>query len=129
VRDGFATLDARLGGQDELDAAVSEWTVKEDRFAVARLLVDAGVPASVVARPEDRIDNDQVTADWGLWPTVDHPDMGTVRVDGLPVHLSRTDWTIERSAPRLGQHNDYVMGEVLGLSRSEIDGLVTEGVL
>jgi benzylsuccinate CoA-transferase BbsF subunit len=128
-RQEFADLDARLGHQGELDAAVCEWTTRQDRHAAARLLVEVGVPAAIVARPEDRIDHDKVTADWGLWPTVDHPDMGPVRVDGLPVHLSRTDWVIERAAPQLGQHNDYVMGEVLGLSPAEIGALVAEGVL
>jgi benzylsuccinate CoA-transferase BbsF subunit len=125
----FALLDARLARQDELDRLVAGWTRGQDRFALSRVLVAAGVPASAVAKPEDRIDHDPVTEDWGLWPTVRHPDMGSVRVDGLPVHLSRTDWSIERAAPRLGQHNDYVLREVLGLSDGEIDTLVTEGVL
>ena len=41
--------------------------------------------------------------------------MGDVRVDGLPVHLSRTDWSIARGAPCLGEHNEEVLGELLGL--------------
>ena len=43
-----------------------------------------------------RIDNDPNTAAWGLWPTSHHTLMGDVRVDGLPVHLSKTDWEIAR---------------------------------
>ena len=55
--------------------------------------------------------------------------MGEVRVDGLPVHLSETDWTMTRGAPCLGEHNDEVFGELLGLSAGEIDGLRAEGVI
>ncbi len=125
----FRTAADRLAAQDELDAEVGAWTRSGDRFAMADGLIAAGVPAAVVARPEDRIEHDRVTADWGLWPEVEHPMIGRVRVDGLPVHLSRTDWVIDRPAPCLGQHNDYVMGEVLGLSREAIDALAAEGVL
>jgi crotonobetainyl-CoA:carnitine CoA-transferase CaiB-like acyl-CoA transferase len=49
--------------------------------------------------------------------------MGEVRVDGLPVHFSETDWQIRRGAPCLGEHNDRIYGELLGLSRNEIDHL------
>jgi crotonobetainyl-CoA:carnitine CoA-transferase CaiB-like acyl-CoA transferase len=60
---------------------------------------------------------------------VDHAEMGRVRADGLPVHLGATDWRIERGAPLLGQHNDYVFGELLGLRPAEIDELRDEGVV
>jgi crotonobetainyl-CoA:carnitine CoA-transferase CaiB-like acyl-CoA transferase len=55
--------------------------------------------------------------------------MGDVRVDGMPVHLSETDWKIERGAPCLGEHNDYVFGELLGVSADELVSLREEGVV
>ena len=55
--------------------------------------------------------------------------MGRVRVDGLPVHLSRTDWSITRGAPCLGEHNDQVFGELLGLAPDEIAALRADGVI
>ena len=66
---------------------------------------------------------------WGLWPTVEHAAMGEVRVDGLPVHLSETDWAITRGGPTLGQHNEVVYGDLLGLSGTEIGRLRDEGVI
>jgi crotonobetainyl-CoA:carnitine CoA-transferase CaiB-like acyl-CoA transferase len=45
------------------------------------------------------------------------------------VHLSETDWEINRGAPCLGEHNDYVFGELLGLGADEISSLSKEGVL
>ena len=55
--------------------------------------------------------------------------MGAVRVDGLPVHFSRTDWEIRRGAPCLGEHNEEVLGELLGLSSEEVARLRDEGVV
>jgi formyl-CoA transferase len=55
--------------------------------------------------------------------------MGRVRVDGLPVHLSKTDWRIERGAPCLGEHTELVLGRVLGLSAADVAKLRAEGVV
>ena len=58
-----------------------------------------------------------------------HREMGNVRVDGLPVHLSATDWEITRGAPCLGEHNDLVFSEVLGIDEREIADLREQGVI
>jgi benzylsuccinate CoA-transferase BbsF subunit len=119
----------RFADEDALDAAIASWTTTRDKFAVADALQSLGVPAAPVQKPVERIDHDPNTAAWGLWPQVDHPAMGEVRVDGIPVHLSETDWRIERAAPLLGQHNDEVYGGLLGLSATELDQLRADGVI
>jgi crotonobetainyl-CoA:carnitine CoA-transferase CaiB-like acyl-CoA transferase len=126
--DGYATAVERLD-EDALDKRIADWTRTRDKFDVAARLQAVGVPAAAVQKPAERIDHDANTEAWGLWPTVHHELMGDVRVDGEPAHFSETDWVIERGAPLLGQHNDYVFGEVLGLSSSEIDQLRAEGVI
>ncbi len=97
--------------------------------ATQELLRSAGVPAAQVATPEDRIEHDPGTSEWGLWPWVRHREMGDVRVDGIPVHLSATDWVIARGAPCLGEHNEVVYRGLLGLSEEEIDRLGANGVI
>ena len=57
------------------------------------------------------------------------PSQGDVRVDGLPVHMSASDWHIERGGPCLGEHNDMVFGEILGLSPAEIRQLRDDAVI
>lgn len=121
--------EVRLGSQDELDAALGAWTSRRQRNEVAESLRTVGIPAAPVQRPSERIDGDPTTAAWGLWPTVEHRDMGEVRVDGLPVHLSETDWEITAGAPTLGEHNHRVLSGVLGLSDAEIDELAAKGVI
>ncbi len=125
----FATTAGRLAHEAELDGQMAAWTRARTPHETQRLLQEAGVPAAAVQTPEQRIDLDPNTAAWGLWPEVEHLQMGRVRVDGVPVHLSGTDWRIERAAPCLGQDNDYVFGEILGLAPAEIAALRDEGVL
>ena len=85
-------------------------------------------PSPPVMRPPERA-CDAGNVAWGLWPTVTHEKHGELRTDGLPVHLSRTDWRLERAGPVLGQDNERVFAEVLGLSMAEIGRLADEGVI
>lgn len=125
----FDRLAGRLAHEDELDALLGAWTRPLDKHDVAARLQARGIPAAPVQKPAERIDHDANTTAWGLWPTVHHREIGEVRVDGEPVHFSETDWRIEEATPCLGQHNDLVYREVLGLSAGDIDELRAEGVI
>jgi crotonobetainyl-CoA:carnitine CoA-transferase CaiB-like acyl-CoA transferase len=125
----FATLDGRIQHEDALDENVASLSVAHDKFALAARLQRAGLPAAPVQQPRERIDEDEHNRAWGLWPTVVHEKIGKVRVDGLPVQLSETNWELSRGAACLGQHNDFVYGELLGLDADEIDSLRAEGVI
>jgi benzylsuccinate CoA-transferase BbsF subunit len=122
------TVD-RVADQDRLDAAVGRWTMRHHKLDIAERLHAAGVPASAVLRPDERIDRLPGTREFGLWPTVRHREMGEVRIDGLPVHLSQTDWRLERGAPCLGEHTEEVLERLLGIPPEETARLREEGVV
>jgi crotonobetainyl-CoA:carnitine CoA-transferase CaiB-like acyl-CoA transferase len=125
----FASLARRLAEQDELDRLVGEWTRAQERDAVVAAVRSRGVPAAPVLRPYERCDDNPDNEAWGLWPTAIHSQHGAIRVDGLPVHLSAGDWQIQRGGPLLGEDNERVFGQVLGLSTKEIAQLGEEGVI
>lgn len=125
----LAALAGRRKAEDSLDRMLGDWTGSRDRFELAAALRALGVPASAVQRPGERIDHDAGTTAWGLWPTVTHSKMGEVRVDGLPLHFSETDWVMERGGPCLGEHNERVFGGLLGHSEDELSRLREDGVL
>jgi len=125
----FGDLARRLTGQAELDDLVAAWTATYHHDEVATRLRGAGVPAASVAMPEDRIDHDDDVAASGLFPVAHHPVIGAVRVDGVPAHLSVTDWRIERGAPLLGEHNREVFCGLVGLTDEEFAALEQGGVL
>jgi crotonobetainyl-CoA:carnitine CoA-transferase CaiB-like acyl-CoA transferase len=125
----FTTLAGRLAHQPEIDVAVEKWMAPLDAAQAADRLRRAGVPASIVASPQERIDQDADLASWQLFPTVHHREIGAVRVEGLPVRLSETDWSIDTAAPCLGQHNDEVLGTLLGIGAAELDRLRSDGVI
>jgi benzylsuccinate CoA-transferase BbsF subunit len=125
----FTALAGRLAEQDALDAALGAWTRGRAKAATVAALHAANVPAAPVAKPAERVDADPATAAFGLWPSVRHSKMGNVRVDGMPVHFSKTDWALARGGPCLGEHNEEVLGRLLGLSPDDVAKLRAEGVV
>ena len=79
----YATLQIRLERQDELDIRMLEWTRGQGKFDLQAKLRERQIPAAAVQKPQERIENDPATEPFGLWPTVEHTEMGEVRVDGI----------------------------------------------
>lgn len=58
-----------------------------------------------------------------------HAKLGRIPVTGVPFKLSKSPGSIDHLGPELGQHNEEIYGELLGLSTSEIEQLRTDGVI
>jgi len=125
----YQSLNQRLSEQDNLDKAMASWTVGYEKHDLQFRIQAIGVPVSAVQTPEDRIDFDTSTRDFNLWPTVEHSEIGEVAVDGNPVHFSDSDWNMNSGAPCLGEDNEKVFIEILGLSKEDIRGLKQENVI
>ena len=119
----------RLRAQDELDERLGAWTAGQDKFDLQATLRGLPIPAAAVQKPQERIEQDPTTGNFGLWPSVQHTAMGDVQVDGMPVHFSETDWQMQHGAPCLGEHNEHVLTTLLGMSAEEVQQLTEEGVL
>ena len=60
--------------------------------------------------------------------TIDHPTRGRFRLPGCPVRLSDSP-AVTTAPPLAGQHTSEVLGEVLGLSKDDVENLLSRGVL
>ncbi|HIG44438.1 MAG: CoA transferase [bacterium] len=125
----FDALQYRLDQQDELDEHMMNWTREREKFNLQERLRHCEIPVAAVQKPAERIDQDPTTGNFGLWPTVTHSQIGEVRVDGLPVHFSETDWHMARGAPCLGEHTEEVLVDLLGKTTDEVTRLREEGVI
>lgn len=129
----FATLDARLANQDDLDAAVTAWTLQQDAYDAMQALQQAGVPAGVCQTAADRCDRDpQLRAlQWltevtgtkiGRWPVIEMP----ARLSETPPH---SGGPIERGAPCYGEDNHYILTQLLGYGDADVERLARENVI
>lgn len=124
----FSTLEKRHRNQGELDRHVGEWTRDRDAYEVMRSMQAAGVAAGVLVNA-DELMNDAHLNERNFFLEIDHPEAGPHRHAGQPIRLSETPTRNYRPAPTLGQHHDYVLGELLGLSADEINDLEQDGVI
>ena len=124
----FATSEARLAHQDELDAVIAEWTRGRDAFELTERLQRAGVPAGPVLRGPDLL-SDRHYAERGTFVTVDHPQVGPRQYPGLPWKMSKTPGEVRSPAPTLGQHNRQIYGGLLGMRVDQIEALEARGVI
>ncbi len=125
----FATLFLRMRNADELDARIPQWTCEQDAAQAMQLLQREGVPAGLVANGADLCARNAQLNARGFWMPVTLPDGRTFRVTGIPFKLSDAPQPAARCAPEIGDDNDYVLGEMLGLTRSEREALVGAGAI
>ena len=118
---------SRHRNHDALDDIIARWTQDKPAVELMRLLQDAGVSAAPVMAGE-AIFNDPHYQERGLLEFVDHPSCGPYFMPGAAWKMSETPPGVSWHAPRLGEHNAQVFGELLGLGADAIDELEAEGV-
>jgi benzylsuccinate CoA-transferase BbsF subunit len=123
----FATLSTRLENKEALDAFIEGWTQGHTAEETMALLQKQGVAAGAVKDARDLAQDPQLK-ERGFFIELDHPEMGKTISDANPIRLLETPPSY-RSAPLLGQDNDHVYGELLGLSKGEMNRLKELGVI
>lgn len=115
----FATMEARLQNQDALDIALTQWLANRNADNTAERLQRAGVCAHVSWSMLD-IARDPHLRARGATTEVSAPDIPARVAAGAPIRFSKTDDVgIRRLTPALGADEDYVFGELLGLSSAQ----------
>jgi crotonobetainyl-CoA:carnitine CoA-transferase CaiB-like acyl-CoA transferase len=92
------------------------------------LLVKSGVPVGTVNTLAEVVKHPQVQARNSL-VDVEHPSSGKVRVVGVPARLSATPGSVRSPSPRLGEHTDEVLAELLGLDAPALAALRAKEVI
>ncbi len=110
----YATHLARGANQDELDAIVEAWTSERTMAEVEDAMIAHSVPAGRLYDAEDMIADPHFAARDAII-TVDDPELGSTRMQGVFPKLSRTPSSVRRPAPReVGQDTDEVLRRWLG---------------
>jgi crotonobetainyl-CoA:carnitine CoA-transferase CaiB-like acyl-CoA transferase len=129
----FATAAGRVEHSDELDAHVEAWTSQRDRYEVMELLQRARVPAGVVQDAADRLERDPQLAARGHYTRLGNAEVDELPLEGVPFRMSatppHTGGRLRRGPPCLGEDNEAVLGELLGMSAQDVAALTAEGVL
>lgn len=128
--DRFADSLSRRKNQDELDKLVEGWTMEHSHYEVMTILQQAGVAAGAALTPAELL-TDPHLKEQGIFQTVERDIVGAhpYPIPSAPIKLSKSPVTIRRPAPLLGEHNDYVFGELLGMPKEEIQRLADDQII
>ncbi|MFC9057172.1 CoA transferase [Streptomyces sp. NPDC057074] len=125
----FRTRAGRLDHRAALDAIVAAWTGERRPYAAARELQSAGVPAGPMRRLPDLLKDEHLCAREAFRTAV-HPLLEQpLPSENTPAHFDNVPDVEHRPAPLLGQQTREIAAGLLGLDATEIERLLTDGVL
>jgi benzylsuccinate CoA-transferase BbsF subunit len=121
----FATVPARKKNEDELEKLIGEWTRVRTAEAVTGLLQAAGVPAGAVSTAADLFVDPQLQHRHHFG-RLEHPIIGEYSYERPAYRFSKVPLQSQRPAPLIGEHNGYVLKELLGYNDDEIAQFLIE---
>ena len=134
----YATLQSRQAHQEQLDALITQWTAQLSPDEVMQRMQREGVPAALVSQGDDLYHSPHLAARDFYRPTPYYvaqrgaPAWEWEKRDSLawttPARLSDTPMEFGHYS-NVGEDNDYVFREILGMSANEIESLTENGAL
>lgn len=124
----YATHSARGAHQVELDGLINDWTRTIPLDALEHTMNEHGVPCGLIYKAEDMMRDKHFQAREALIK-VEHPDFGPITMQNVAPKLSDTPGAVRHVGPTLGEHNDYVFGDLLGLSEESQAELREKGII
>jgi formyl-CoA transferase len=124
----FQTVTDQVARADELDARLAEWVAQRSTQACLEAMDEAQVVASRIFTAADILD-DPTYAERDDIISVDDDELGPVRMQAVIPHFHRHPGGVWRTGPRLGQDNDLVYRQWLGVPDADYSELKAAGVI
>jgi crotonobetainyl-CoA:carnitine CoA-transferase CaiB-like acyl-CoA transferase len=118
----FSDQTGRYKNHDEFDRLIEDWTIRYDNFELFHILQQHGVPAGPVYTEKDTYNDPQLNAR-EFFEVIFQKDVGTYRYPGFLWKMSETPMQVRCPPCGLGEHNEYVFREILGLKEEDVSAL------
>lgn len=125
----FESFADRKANEDELNELIEAWTVDKDRMDVERIMYEHNVQAGAVRTLADLYNNDKQLESRDHWNYFFQPEFGELRARGSSYIMSKTKYALDAPAPEIGQHTEYVLRTICGISDEEYVRMYNEGAL
>jgi crotonobetainyl-CoA:carnitine CoA-transferase CaiB-like acyl-CoA transferase len=124
----FQNHAGRLEHQDELDDAIAAWIAERSADEVVEKFEEQEAAIAPVLSIADIFDEPQFLARETI-TTVEHPDLGPLKMQNVIPRLDKTPGSIRSVGPPLGAHNLEVLQGELGYTDEQIEELRRSGVI
>ncbi|MDD5038808.1 MAG: CoA transferase [Dehalococcoidales bacterium] len=119
---------SRNANWDSLEPAIMEGLAKLTREEIIQAGREKHFPIGPLNTAEDVVKSEQL-ASRGFFVDIEHPEVGKIRLPGLPSQMSQTPWQVSRPAPLLGQHNEEILCHRLGYSKADLVRMRQAGII
>lgn len=126
--DLFQDMFMRAQNADVIYPFIEEWTMQHGKMEIMEKCQAAGCPITAVFTVAEAAEHPHLAAR-DYFVDIEHPELGKIKNLGAPFKLPASPGGPSQAAPLLGQHNNEVYGDILGLSTEDIDQLKTDGAL
>ena len=126
--EAFADIYSRWKNRTKLDEFIGKWTINYTHYEVMELLQRSGVAAMPSFSAEEILSDPHVKAR-GLINEVQHPVLGRKVVINPSWKHSETPARIHKASPLLGEHNEEVFGDLLGMTKEEVKKLESAQII
>lgn len=123
----FRTMKARKRNEKKLDGIIEAWTRQRDRDWMVNEMMRAGLAAAPSRDWRDLYADPHLKARNAFF-NVQHPEIGALELVGIPWRMSDYEPPALR-APLLGEHNEQVLRDVLGLSEEQVRQLRAKDII
>lgn len=125
----FLNNALRCENHAALKVEIEKWSTTVTAAEAYDAINAAGVPASPINDLHQISHDPHVVEDRQMFIPVKHPVIGDMRVNGNPVKLLDMMPEVVTCAPALGQHNEEIYGQLLGLDKEQLEALAEDHVI
>ena len=123
----YATPESRWDNRETLNAIIEGWTRQKTKYEAMRILGDAGVPSGA-CQDTGEILEDPHLKEREMIIDIDYPPRGKYKTVGCPIKLSDSPAEIKRP-PTLGEHTEYLLGKLCGVTPEDFNKLREKGAV
>lgn len=124
----FHTNAVRLENFDLTNSIVADWVKTKNRDELQDYLDEHGVPVSPINSIADIFENEQFRERENI-VEVEHPRLGKMKMPGIVPKFSETPGSIRNIGPDIGEHNEDVLKNLVGLTEEEIKRLEEDKII
>ncbi|RAI35041.1 CaiB/BaiF CoA transferase family protein [Rhodoplanes serenus] len=125
----FDTNPKRVQRHAEVKPLVEAWTREHTVDDIVERMLTAGVPAAPINTIDRIVKDPHIAEAREMFVETRHPKGGPLKLTGSHLKMTATPPSIRTPSPLLGEHNEEVYGELLGLDAEAIARLRREGVV
>ncbi|MGI6766954.1 MAG: CaiB/BaiF CoA transferase family protein [Lentihominibacter sp.] len=125
----FKTANDRVKNHIEMKNVVEQWSIKHTVKDIASMLTDAGVPSSPINSVDKVVEDEHISVDREMFPTIEHPVYGKMKVTNNQIKFNVRKSGPTKPAPLLGEDNEMIFYELAGISKEEVAKLKEKGVI